>query len=164
MSAYICDKKHIAYLVIAALSVRLRMANHNSDFSYYHNGQRHTLPAGDYDRACEVANMLWLENIKSVSHRYPGDKTSANLPGPVNESFTVQPHDIRFVRPEIDPAQVFKAIDCYSYQSCEHDGWEASESYAFCQCLRKAACRSVIGYEQANWGGPEEKETARRMA
>ncbi len=161
MSAYIVSKSHIVYLVAAAMSRRLSKQVHYS-FSYYHGEARHELKAGDYQAAADMANMLWMENIKSVSARYPSE-SSATLPGPVGEDFVVTIADIPG-HVEIDPVQVFKSIDCYSYQSCEHDGWRASAAFAFCESLRKAACSSIIGYDDAAWGAPEPKARRNRAA
>jgi hypothetical protein len=49
------------------------------------------------------------------------------------------------------PAAVFKALDCYEYQSCEHAEWEDSEAKSFCDALRKRAGTKVPGYEEAPW-------------
>jgi hypothetical protein len=155
MSAYIVDKRHIVYLVAAALSSRISNPRLHSSFTYHCNGKRHGLSLGDFDAAADFANMLWRENIKSVAHRYPNE-SSATLPGPVDEDFNVRPNDFRREKfSTFEPAQVFKAIDCYEYQSCEHEGWEQSEAFAFCDALRQRTCCAVFGYEDAQWGAPD---------
>ncbi len=159
MSAYICDDRHFLYLIGAAMSHRLNVGQ--GSFSWYHNGARHELACNDYERAAEVANMLLCENMRSVSHRYPHE-SSATLPGPKSgvAPFTSRSPFTSF--DAFEPAQVLKAIHCLEYQSCEHDEWRESESFAFLQALSGRACRSMIGYEDAEWGAP--KPAARRNA
>lgn len=161
MSAYICDKRHILYLIHAATSRRI-MAR-GGTFRWVWNCNRAagsyesaTLPCGDPDRAAEVANMLWRENVASVSARYPGE-SSGTLPGPRGGSFVITAADVcQPFEPTPDPVQVLKSCDCYSYQSCEHDGWPESEAHAFIQALQKAAWQSLPGYDKATWGAPEK--------
>jgi hypothetical protein len=155
MSAYICDKKHITFLVLAAMSSTIN--RHGGQFRWYHNEEAKALPAGDYDRAAEVANILWRENIRSVSYRYPNDKTSATLPGPNGGSFVVGPADFFAYMVRFDPVQVLKSIDCLDYQSCEHPEWGASEAKAFLDRLTKACIQVLPGYDAAAWGAPEKK-------
>src|SRR5882724_12430426 len=141
MSAFVVSKKHIDVLVHAGLRY----------------GRQYTLrwrvgddPAwtGDYEAHCaaiqtqtrelthETANrvgaMLWHENMVSVDHRYQDHA----------------PNDRAVYRHReacLEPVGVLKLIDCYEYQTCEHDGWEASEAHAFCQALRKAAIHALPG-------------------
>lgn len=152
MSAYIVDKNHITYLIAAALSPRI--LNNSSCFRWYHSHVWHELPKGDYDRAAEVGNLLWCENIKSVSHRYQNE-SSDTLPGTKESSYVVTPRDINRLFESFDPVQVIKACHCLSYQSCEHEEWEASEAHAFVEALESAAVRVLPGYDQAEWGAPE---------
>jgi hypothetical protein len=152
MSAYIVDKHHITYLIAAAFSRAI--LPHGGGFTWYHQGQWHELPAGDYDRAAEVANLLWRENVASVSARYPNE-SSATLPGPIAKDFVIQPSDIRRLFETFDPVQVLKSCDCYEYQSCEHDGWEDSEAHNFIEGLGRRAISALPGYEAAEWGAPE---------
>lgn len=100
--------------------------------------------------------MLWRENIASVSARYPNE-SSATLPGPCNEDFVIRPSNCRNDFGLINPVQVLKSCDCYNYQSCEHEGWMASEAHAFIQALREAAIDALPGYEQAVWGAPRKE-------
>lgn len=158
MSAYIVDLDHILYLIGAAMHPKLNQ--HGSSFSYFWDGQRRAMPLGDFDRAAEVANILWQECARSVGHRYPTG-SSKDLPGPNGGIREIIARDIRNLD-TLNPAQVFKAIDCYSYQSCEHDQWKNSEAFAFCEALREEACRAVDGYDTAEWGAPERKTRKQR--
>lgn len=121
---------------------------------------------GDEDRCfltpSMVGQMLVSENVASVSYRYsePGrtnyygaehaaemtDDTIETLPGPVDRYY-MGPYMFTDPRREITPGMVFGLIDRYSYQSCEHPEWRASEAYALCVALREAYCRRVIDAE-----------------
>ena len=151
MSAYIVDRDHIRYLISAALSPSL---DRYPPFSWYHDGARHTLPRCDRDRASQVGQMLWNENIKSIEGRYPGTEGKPeNMPGKC-DGMLIYCHSYGNWPGVIDPVQVLKAIDCYQYQSCEHEEWEASEAHAFIAALRAAAISALPGYETAAWGAP----------
>lgn len=152
MSAYIVSKKHIVFIVAAAMSPRI--LRHSSAFRWYwdlpNENQCGELRPGDAERAAEVANMLWMENVKSVAARYPNE-SSATLPGPVGEDFVITPSDIKFCLPDVGVVPVLKAIHGLEYQSCEHDGWRKSEAYSFLKSLEGALIRTLPGYEDAEW-------------
>jgi hypothetical protein len=148
MSAYIVEKAHIVYLVHAAMSRRLN--SHGSSFVWNAAGagqpwHRGDLTCNDYEKAAEVANMLYAENLRSIQARYPGGGDSIE---------TIRPSDFATVPASIDPVQVLKSCDCLEYQSCEHDGWGISEAKAFLCSLRKHAWQSLAGYDAAAWGPP----------
>jgi hypothetical protein len=45
-----------------------------------------------------------------------------------------------------------KNIHCYQYQSCEHEGWDASMARQFCTALLASLEHDVPGYDDAPWG------------
>lgn len=148
MSAYIVDRDHIAFLVYAAMYG----GTHPNPFQYGRGEGWSTLRHGDRAEAERIGQMLWDENIRSVSHRYPGEGTDT-LPG-------VDGEDYRFTLPERSawgleffPAEVFQAIDCLIYQSCETEDFRESEAWSFLYALRVAYCRKVTGGEPT-WGAP----------
>jgi hypothetical protein len=153
ISAYICQKEHIIYLLQAAMSRRLNP--HGGHFTWnaaghaqaWHRGE---LACNDYEHAAKVANMLWRENKASVLARYGRDDDYSAIE-------EIKAREIGVFHAEIDPVQVLKSCDCLEYQSCEHDGWEASEAKAFLEALRGSAWRSLPGYEKAAWGPPEKR-------
>lgn len=156
MSAYIVSRQHIAFLVTAAIVASESRVNYHS-FSFYSRtrSERVTLRSGDRKLAAELANMLWRENIASVSHRYPNE-SSATLPGPVGENFVFTESDFRARAGAPAPVAVFKSIRCFEYQSCEHPGWRDSDACAFCESLVDAYIERLPGYEAASWGAPGE--------
>lgn len=80
--------------------------------------------AAELDR---IANLLLEENTKSVDYRYQE----------TNERFV-----IKFERVEMAPIDAYKLTRSYSYQACEHPGWDADDNEA-----RKIS-RSVLTYFQ----------------
>lgn len=164
VSAYIVEKQHIIYLVAAAMSRPIsqgRMSWSWKDETKPTQRAHAQLGACDYQKAVEVANMLWCENIKSVSHRYPNE-SSDTLPGPADTDFVVKSYDFtRTHFDRFDPVQVLKSCSCYEYQSCEHPEWEDSEAHAFIETLRSYAIHALPGYDDAAWGAPEKPTTAK---
>ncbi len=50
------------------------------------------------------------------------------------------------------------SIRCLDYQSCEHPGWEASESHSFLESLKSAAVSALPGMDAAKWGAPDPQK------
>jgi hypothetical protein len=129
MSAFMVDDTHIDALLTAGLLLDPR-----APLRWWIPGVRE-LTAATADR---VGAMLLAENRRSVNHRYREDEIES----------IYQFHQLAG-RP--DPVVVLSAIDCYEYQACEHPEWERSEAWAFCDALRRLACRHLPGYEAAPW-------------
>lgn len=172
MSAFVVDKAHIDAMIQAGIEFRL----YGSDLSWYHEDQRHELTLANADA---VGAMLWGENARSVGYRYSYDGRvgyygpegaaeleadhGEDLPGryvdvEVAPGVTIdmpewaEPYAYKRYGNALKPVVVLKAIDCYEYQSCEHDEWAESEAHAFCHALRKRMIHSLPGYEDAPWG------------
>lgn len=160
MSAFIVSRNEIAYLVKAASGGIPKLGGFNFYWASSPNmaGAR-TKPSID-PKLC--GQMLWNENIKSVSARFPNEGVDT-LPGPIGE-------DYRFMAIDCDRygfedflklGQVAKSLDCYEYQSCEHDGWKDSQAHAFCEALRNLLLTRLPGFEEAEWGAPEPARLAK---
>lgn len=166
MSAFIVSKEHIDALVQAALANKSPQYPGDccgSGMSYYwpeveYGPTGRELVHGGFDNyedwqaamqaayhdcrqdsPSRLGQMLWGENHRSVNARYQEDDIEplyeyAPLPGVVN------------------PVVVLKAIDCYEYQTCEHEDWEASEAHKFCETLRGKMIGWLPGYDDAPWG------------
>lgn len=73
-----------------------------------------------------VGQTLWRENYRSVNARY-GERSRT-------------PHyTLKTTEAPLLPAAVVHAVGCYSYQACEHRGWEKSAARKLCDALRIAA-------------------------
>ena len=158
MSAYIVDKDHIRFLVNSALWVAAY--DRSYAFTWYHEKQVRKLNSDNVD---EIGQMLLDECGKSVSDRYP-DLPLMDLPGP-NDAHWLIPYSHNLedepVTEEPWVAQLFKSIDCYEYQSCEHPEWVHSSAKVFIEFLRIRATRMLPSYASAQWGAPKKKEFAR---
>jgi hypothetical protein len=111
-------------------------------------GSERRLEFADLD---ELGAHLIEENLKSIHARYPDTVDNPeSTPGPIARYWE---HAYTFeycaVRP--NPVQALKLIDCYEYQSCEHEEWETSEVRAFCQRLRRSVIQTLPGYHDAPW-------------
>jgi hypothetical protein len=86
--------------------------------------------------------MLREENNASVRWLYEG-----RYPEDEGAPYTTY-RDVR-----VDPITTIKAVHCYRYQACEHDGWERSEAKKWCEALEAYAINHLPGYEyDAPWG------------
>ncbi len=152
MRAYIVEKHHILYLVAAATSPAIAI------FGKFGG---HALSAGDPESAADFSNMLWRENIKSISARYP-NRSSGALPGPSEKNFVIEPADFPTPFKVFDPVQVIKSCDCFEYHSSVHPGWKTSAAKEFISALRREAWHAFPGYEEAEWGAPPLKKRLKR--
>jgi hypothetical protein len=133
MSAFIVRKKHIDYVVTAAVAAK-------------------AIPASEAD---ETGRMLWRENLNSVAHRYPRDTGKGDRPGPRD----FQDSDVEtYVWEEtavLKGNSLRETIGCLNYQSCEHPGWHTSEAYQLLELLKPAEDKSPRGKQEENatpWG------------
>src|ERR1017187_1486432 len=104
MSAYIVDRNHILYLLASAVSP---VITPHGRLAWFHEGEWSEVHPGDLERTADVANMLWRENISSVSARYPNE-SSATLPGPCHENFVIVPADLHVPFKAINTMPVIK--------------------------------------------------------
>lgn len=122
MSCFIVSDKHISALARFAVTERILD---------YHNA------TGIDWTEQEIGELLNAENTKSYNARYRE---------------AVEPAFRYVVTPALSPVELIKAIDCYEYQACEHDGWETSQAHALCQEMRARATNALPGYADAPWG------------
>lgn len=161
MSAYLVEKNHVRYLIAAAVRFEacIQVKNSAGNLEW-----RAAKEATD-DELSEVGQDLWNENAASVEGRYPSLK-GKTLPGEDENTpkddrlfFTFDPSTFY---EDLSPAQVIKAVHCYSYQSCEHEGWRTSRAREFCDHLAHIAESRIPGYDKAVWGAPEPS-TGKRL-
>lgn len=115
-----------------------------------------------------LGQRLLDECVASVHARYPDTSPDeGNLPGPIDAyymgPYVWEPYRQsetpliargmpRVIAAPASTAVIAKQIANYEYQSCEHEGWEHSESHAFCRALRESLLRSLPGWAEAPWG------------
>jgi len=111
MSMYICMPEHIGLLCAGISHYKLATAD-----------------------PIDLAAKFACENIESAKHRYP-DAEDGSRPGPclyddqiVGASMLYAEH-YRDNWPEWMTKGTLQTLaQCYSYQACEHKGWEQSEA------------------------------------
>ena len=155
MSAFVVDRDHIVYLVEAGATI----PRYGDGLRWWWNEASHHLNFGDTEEMVRVANMLWQENIKSVSYRY-GSRGVDDLPGPIGENYKLTPKDFRVKFGTFDLYQIIQSCHCYDYQTCEHPDYKKSEAYAFISSLEGEAVRKLPGMEKTIWGAPTRKVLA----
>lgn len=106
----------------------------------------HLLTTND-GTADKLGRNLLQENVTSVLSRY-SDGVDA-------DEYTGYAMDIEHYRfrhtGQLPVVQVLKAVDCYEYQSCEHDGWQGSHARNVCGDLRRELVTDLPGYSDAAW-------------
>lgn len=122
MSAWIVSKRHIDAIVTAAINAGLSRGK----------------------TADQLGDMLWRENVASVSYRYREARPDV--------FYRFEPNALN------DPWSLVKQLDCYDYQSCEHPEWEDSEACAIVNDLRAHIVKSLgmpLEYykDAEQWGG-----------
>lgn len=127
MSAFVVSKNHVAALAHYAINKQIWFDGRSArreDFK-------------------TIYQTLAAENVRSVCHRYAGDKAE-NYASFVSGR-GVKPHVI------VDPVQIIKLADCLDYQSCETDDWKETEAYRLLEKIRNAAISNLPGYFTAEW-------------
>lgn len=125
MSAFIVGAEHLAAIVGSA--------------AVY--GRRHHDLDDTFD-AMAMANILAIENARSVDSRYGEDNDAIEVPASAISRYAASP---------LSPVALLKALACYDYQSCEHEGWKDSDAKRFCERAKSWAIYSLPGYDAAAW-------------
>lgn len=154
MSAYVVGKEHIDAMV--RLGIEGPSGYHGGPggaWGGYYYVDDATAPMGarsvhvSFERD-RVGQMLASENIESVWHRYPDDKTIDSLPGPIDKASLMEYRYEPGRR--LSAVEGLVALSGYEYQACEHPGWRASEAHAFVEWLRGALIHCLPGYDEAD--------------
>jgi hypothetical protein len=154
MSAYVVGKEHIDALVrLASEGPAGYHGGPGGAWGGYYYVADADAPIGaravnvkeDRNR---VGQMLVSENVESVWHRYPDDKSIDSLPGPVDKS-DLMAYVYERGR-HLTAIEGLVALSGYEYQSCEHPGWRSSEAYTFVDWLRGALIHRLPGYAEAD--------------
>lgn len=99
----------------------------------------------------ELYDLLAATNKESIDYRYAngieGDPDYMYDHTDPFEGGYRAPEDTRW-----NPSEIKQLVDCYTYQSCEHPGWETSEAHDLCDRLSKTV-KGVPGlsFEAPGW-------------
>lgn len=129
MSAFIVDHAHIDVMIDVAKQFagapycRLR---------WVHANPMRMTRIDEVDETI-LGRMLLSENARSVADRYREGQHPVALTYRYRRTHRI-----------FTPAEALKAVDCYRYQSCEHDDWKESEACAFSEALYRQIVRLAI--------------------
>jgi hypothetical protein len=100
-----------------------------------------------------MGRELLTENVKSFAACYRV-RTRAKGCDMRNETARGyrQARAYRFKRRRAKPAAIAKLAQCYDYQACEHDGYDASTAKAVIAMLEARYPETLPGFEAMPWG------------
>jgi hypothetical protein len=107
-----------------------------------------------------MGRRLWLENLASVAYRY-------NMPARHADEYAAYLLDVsgyEFAEFKAKPEAIAKIARCYRYQSCEHDGWEASNAKTIVDIVEERYGEDLPGYGAMPWGIGSDADAARARA
>jgi hypothetical protein len=145
MSAFLCSVRHINALATFAQARRIRLTLNNGDcIDATHSAQA-------------FADILLAGNIASLRARYPADDDYRP-----DYAITWRPADAA----DLAPVVVLKSAQCFNYQACEVDDYEASDCATIVRAIMTEAIRALDGYAEAPWGldGEEPLPKVQRLA
>jgi hypothetical protein len=152
MSAFVCGPDHFKALALfASRQIGGYGAGRLTVDPRYVRGLPESAHGFRGTQLAEVyANILYEENVRSVSARYPNDSID-NLPGPIHKPATIQiaGRDIVNDGYRLKPVDILSMCNCLEYQSCETDDWQQTLAYRLLNCIRDAAVRQLPGYDDA---------------
>lgn len=155
MSAFICGQDH--FIAIAVFAANRHRSEWRVDPRYVEGlthpeaGLRGLENFNDYELATLYADTLFQENIRSVRARYPEEKRD-DLPGPciLPLHIVVRSEHFALGKWRRSPVEILVMLDSLEYQSCETDDWKETVAYRLLNAIRRAAIRSLPGYEKAS--------------
>jgi hypothetical protein len=173
MSAFVCSDHHIRVLAVAIVLSGVKWRRRKS-----------TPPAtrcAEYDH---VAHLLAKENARSVNHRYAHHKNATKhffggKDAPIGDD-NITPKGAEWCVDKVrdhhsrqmigvtlqrtggpvkryDALTIYKALQCYDYQSCEHPSWTKSEAFRMYEAASAFFAREAIysgmreAYDRAPW-------------
>jgi hypothetical protein len=138
MSAFQCTLTHLGAIVGTYIGTRSYRQYQFDNYAGYGFGSEGELLISILDKA----------NVRSLDARYPNDSNYTLSP----DSATANKLLNYFECNPLTPGEMFKAINCLEYQSCEFDGWLESDAYNLLRIIRNSTQERVRGYEDAPWG------------
>lgn len=129
MSCFVCSDEHISTLIQYAARENV----------YYTTLGEAGLSVNIAHNPKATAEILFKENLRSFSHRYPKEAGECGY------------QYIERTLPEPDALSITKLCSCYDYQACENDDYERTEAAAIINKIRAHASCSLPGWEKARW-------------
>lgn len=145
MSAYLCEARHIS-AIVNATRLTAHMRDYSSLEAYLTPEAAMTVRSGLNTPAEALYSDLLQTNLDSLGARYP---SAAKM-----SDWTEEDGEYRLDSSAKFPSVIaaIKGIQCFEYQSCEHDGWKGSQAHRFCKHLVSELIAALPGYSEAAWG------------
>lgn len=155
MSAFICGSDHFIALAVFAASNQgsgYGQGHIAVDPRYVHGLSEDNKMLRGVELATAYANILYAENIRSCQARYSSDDID-NLPSQIHKpaEIKVTSKHLHHINWTLKPVQILSMCDCLEYQSCETRDYRESLAFDLLNAIRKAAWKSLPGYENAPW-------------
>src|SRR6478609_8296471 len=142
MSAYLCAPEHLSAIVNAA---RLTWMRDGSSLERYLTVETsRTLYVLNTPQEALYSDLLQT-NLDSLAARYPDAAKISDWTSGEGCYRHQDKHKFASV------VAAIKGIQCYQYQSCEHDGWETCGAKRFTDELLSALIAELPGYSEAAW-------------
>lgn len=134
MSAFFVGVDHINAMLTVAKALKVYVPSPTEGEPYR---QADRLPQESFDA---LGRLLIEENIKSLAARYPDDYAKLLNKFKVDDYKFVEDDDFLQRHALTDAIHL---VECYEYQSCEHDGWEGSWAHKFSNALARKAALTI---------------------
>ena len=96
----------------------------------------------------QIAELLWSENHRSVSHRYREETAVPPFRYAETRLGKVSPAKTR----TLTPLDIISLCKCLNYQSCEHGDWPGSWTCRFLLEVMASAANDLIIGKDVPWG------------
>lgn len=143
MSAYLCDAAHLSAIVNAARLTWMRESSSLERFLTVESSR--TLYRLNTPQEALYSDLLQT-NLDSLAERYPDSPKISDW----TDDEGAYRYEARHRFPSVVAA--IKGIQCYQYQSCEHEGWQTSGAKRYTDELIGALIGELPGYQEAAWG------------
>jgi hypothetical protein len=143
MSAYLCDSDHISAVVNAGRLTYMR--DSSTLVAYLTPESSRTVYELNTPQEALYSDLLQT-NLDSLAERYPDSPKISDW----TDDEGAYRYDEKHKFPSVVAA--IKGVQCYQYQSCEHDGWQTSGAKRYTDALISSLIAVLPGYETAAWG------------
>lgn len=92
----------------------------------------------------QVGAMLFAANLASINARYPQDAGDPCAPFKFDNRALINALDMSGVA-------ILKACQCFDYQACEVENYQATEAAVMISQIRASAISRLAGYDEAEW-------------
>jgi len=147
MSAYVVCDSHISAILQAVFNATQRHScgGFPNPWKVQGDEKAYHYCAFALEEYQSQANVLMLENLRSVNWRYRNSPHIEQQPmvGEVQLNLNAEP---------VTVLQALKLIDCLDYQSSESEDWDSTEAFKLLCKYRKILTPCLPGYDQCKWG------------